>query len=355
MNDLNGASQFAAAFADKASMAKPDYFLDLDKALEACGTKIVRAKPNKSSSPATYVAFTYQPSIGLEDGERGKTHTNTIYIQHTKQGRERNAAEIQVSKWHESFHAIQDHIPEMFASPYNEATDVVMSIEDWVWRMVMTEGDSYAKTALFGYLAAEDNPEIREAMKSAPVTVEDFENFYAQSGSIERALELSSTHWWDKIRCKIDDDEPDLTLLDHYIGFALESYNLSRLKPGHESRPEEFVRLNREKVADAIAESFGPRTFSHAQIQNNFCYMPPMADHLKEKMENIRQAIGQPERLSLRNFDEALLARGMTGVDLAEKSKRNVSWYVAGVGKVPLNQAIEQPKEEGQDFSPALT
>lgn len=317
----------------------------------ATNTKIVTAIPQPDASPATYVPFTYEPFEG------GPTNTRTIFVQREKVGFGRSEIAQKISEDHEKIHAMQDtevnlagevvDLAEAHATPFNEGSPEAMVVEDWVWKMIMTEGHDFAATArkwAFEEIAhPERSAEIRKEMAQQPVTLEDWDRCVAKYPEDPQAqMRMASTMWWHRIKEPDPGVDEQISLLDYYVRYAIWLYEISeRLNPKFDHLPKEFVRIDRERVALAIGNSFGPNPFARGgKVDPNFVLMPPVAEFLQKRMADLVVAQGGP-RETKRTLDEALHARDVTREEYVVDSQGNISWFVPDKPKLNSSAVVD--------------
>ena len=135
--------------------------------------------------------FIYCPEGG------GKTFRNEILIRPTfkteKGDMPRTPEQIEVSSRHEKIHSIQwDRNPFLYASPYNQASPIVLSPESWVLMTILTERDAFVKTAWLNALGLHVKPSQDMARQAETETVAPSDINFNQ-GDIRAALEQACT------------------------------------------------------------------------------------------------------------------------------------------------------------------
>lgn len=307
-----------------------------DAAFAQTGCTVSLDSAPAGSAPASYLPFIYCPEGG------GKTFRNEILIRSTRRTDEgivaRTPEQIEISARHEKMHSIQwARNPALHASPYNQASPLVLSPESWVLMTILTERDAFVKTAWLNALdlAARPSDTMARQAETETVTPSDIDS---ARGDIRAALERASTVWDQRLKHKTAADEPDTTLLDHYIRQAIEAYEDSNRLNSRRLAAPVFVRLSQEDILK-IGASFGPSTFGEGAINHAFSRLPLMRPELWSRLQALNQKHGITNELSLPTFSEALAHIQQTPRQYLEASRTHI--YHAPV----LNSTAEQSYE----------
>ncbi|MCD8566492.1 MAG: hypothetical protein LRY36_00935 [Alphaproteobacteria bacterium] len=303
------------------------------------------------SAPAAYLPFIYYPEKG------GPTYLNEILVNlylKTSDGNliARTPEQITISERHEKVHALQWHkVPALHASPYNQATPIVLSPESWVLMTILTEREAFAKTAWLNALELEVAPSerFRNQAKTETLTPDDID---LKSQDIRMALQKASLAWDNRLKHKSKDTDPDMTLLDHYIQNALDVYEQSnRLNIEKSPVPPIFVRLSPEDIL-AIGSTFGPSTFGDGTPDDIFTSLPPMSSALYQKLEALNRKHGIEQESDLPTVNEALQTLGLTAETYMVHSK--FFKHTAEKGEKPTqNEQSYEIENRSADNTPA--
>lgn len=291
--------------------------------------------------------FIYCPEGG------GKTFRNEILIRPTfkteKGDMPRTPEQIEVSSRHEKIHSIQwDRNPFLYASPYNQASPIVLSPESWVLMTILTERDAFVKTAWLNALGLHVKPSQDMARQAETETVAPSDINFNQ-GDIRAALEQACTVWDNRLKNKTSPKEADITLLDHYIRQAIEAYEDSNRLNSRTLPPPVFVRLTPEDML-AIGASFGPSTFGDGLLNEAFAQLPLMRPDLWSRLQALNYKHGIVNDQALPGFSEALAGLQQTPQQYLEASRHHV--YTPPARKVPAEQSYEVPGHaQAPDYS----
>jgi hypothetical protein len=319
-----------------------------EEAFRRTGCTLSASATPAGDAPAAYLPFIYYPTNG------GATFQNEILVNaYIKTGAQSVAArtpeQINISQRHEKVHAVQwDRVPALHASPYNQATPVVLSPESWVLMTILTEREAFTKTAWLNALelkAAPSEPFGRQA-RTETLTPDDID---LEGGDIRASLQRASLAWDQRLKGKPVADTPDTTLLDHYIQQALRSYEDSNRLNTRKLPPPVFVRLSPEDIL-AIGSTFGPSTFGEDTPEAVFTSPPLMRPDLWERLQELNRLHGIEDERALPTFKEAIGTLGFTPDSYMAQSKAHV--HAAG-GKKP-RQGEQSYEIQNADHTPGL-
>lgn len=175
----------------------------------------------------------------------------------TYQLENRTCAAFFSSRGHEYIHALAwNSSPMLHASPYNEATNLVMAPTDWIKMQERTEQDAYAKQAWLNWMGARIDPELHKE-KSDPVTVADFERLRIRHGDLSSTLKHAALESMDRKRYG---DKLGRTLRDHYHRHAIQGYALVLRYLKRNGADIYMVKMDEDDFKTTGA-SFGPNIF----------------------------------------------------------------------------------------------
>lgn len=170
----------------------------------------------------------------------------------------RSCAAFFSSRAHEYIHALGwNNSPMLHASPYNEATNLVMSPSDWIKMQERTEQDAYAKQAWLNWMGARIDPDLRND-KSDPVTVNDFERLREKHGGLLPTLKYAALESMDRKRYG---DKLGRTIRDHYHRLAIKGYAQVLRYLKRNGADVYMVRMDKDDFT-TVGASFGPNIFA---------------------------------------------------------------------------------------------
>ncbi|MCB0375291.1 MAG: hypothetical protein KDD04_05170 [Sinomicrobium sp.] len=265
----------------------------------------------------------------------GTTFINQILVNpyiKTAQGgvAKRTPEQIRISERHEKIHAIQwDSIPALHASPYNQATPVVLSPESWVLMTILTEREAFTKTAWLNALelSTAHSEELSRQAQTETLTPGDIN---LQSADIRQALQDASTAWDKRLKHKANPKDADINFLDHYIEQALDAYEQSNRLNARAMRAPVFVRLSADDIL-AIGSGFGPSTFGNNVPDDIFTYLPQMRPDLWQRLQDLNRKHGIVSEAGLPTFKDTLQNMGLTPDAYMAESKAHIynpdTWF----------------------------
>ncbi|NBX66962.1 MAG: hypothetical protein EBQ96_08205 [Proteobacteria bacterium] len=229
---------------------------------------------------------------------------NTIFYHTHNFGVPRRYEGMAISRHHEIVHACAwNHCAALHASPYNGATQIVMSPWDWLRMAERTEQDAIAKQGWLSSLAAKNHPGFRDFSQWDPVSADIFDEVRARSLNLEETLNAVAAQAMEREGSfRYQTNEPT-NFRGYYRSYALWQYEhmLAFLEKSG-IRPT-FVKLEPHHHT-AMGRSFGP-----------ILRVVPLSDlSAKDAVHLIRicEKFRIPLEKDLPHFEDALAACGLT-------------------------------------------
>lgn len=213
-------------------------------------TQFLKEYNTLMESHAVYIPFTVRPPPGHP------TFTNLLFICDSVNGVKSSEYDKKIAKFHEAVHFAQwNTSPVLHATPYNFATNKILSLTDAIVTTILTEQEAYGKQTFLTWMASVTDSGMREGAKSYGLPMREFEELLKSSKNLSETLMVAGRHAMAQVA-----RGSGYSMFDHYCQQTINAYtgNAYLKDPTNNA---EFVKLGDD--VRHLGAVFGMQSLDH--------------------------------------------------------------------------------------------